>query len=49
MKTFSLAEFYQTKLDWLPDNLQQDIGHFNVFPLADFVGPANTLLAQGFL
>jgi len=40
MATFSLTDFYQTKLNWLPDNLQQDIGHFNVFRLADFVGHA---------
>ncbi|OON68523.1 helix-turn-helix domain-containing protein [Hymenobacter sp. CRA2] len=35
----SLAEFYQQKIHWLPDNLKQDIGHFNVFRLDDFVGP----------
>lgn len=27
----TLEEFYQQKFSWLPDNLQQDIGHFNVF------------------
>ena len=30
-KPESLEEFYQYKFNWLPDNLQQDIGHFNVF------------------
>ena len=40
MTTLSLADFYQSKLNWLPDNLQQNIGHFNVFRLADFVGHA---------
>jgi AraC family transcriptional regulator, transcriptional activator of pobA len=38
-KPVSLAEFYQQKIHWLPDNLQQDLGHFNVFRLEDFVGP----------
>jgi AraC family transcriptional activator of pobA len=35
----SLEAFYQQKIHWLPDNLRQDIGHFNVFRLDDFVGP----------
>ncbi|GAB3839892.1 helix-turn-helix domain-containing protein [Hymenobacter jeollabukensis] len=39
LKPVSLAEFYQQKIHWLPANLQQDIGHFNVFRLDDFVGP----------
>ncbi len=38
MKTLTLEEFYQAKLNWLPENLQQDLGHFNVFRLDDFVG-----------
>lgn len=29
----TLEEFYQSKFSWLPDNLQQEIGHFNVFRL----------------
>ena len=42
-KTETLAEFYQHKFDgaalhWLPDNLQQDLGHFNVFRIEDQVG-----------
>jgi AraC-like DNA-binding protein len=36
----SLESFYQQKIHWLPDNLRQDIGHFNVFRLDDFVGPS---------
>jgi AraC-like DNA-binding protein len=38
-KPVSLEEFYQQKIHWLPENLKQDIGHFNVFRLDDFVGP----------
>ena len=34
-ETQTLAEFYQQKFNWLPENLQQDIGHFNVFRLED--------------
>jgi AraC-like DNA-binding protein len=33
--TQTLEEFYQQKFNWLPENLQQDIGHFNVFRLED--------------
>ncbi|WP_221392303.1 AraC family transcriptional regulator [Dyadobacter sp. NIV53] len=32
-KTETLEEFYQQKFNWMPDNLQKDIGHFNVFNL----------------
>jgi AraC-like DNA-binding protein len=39
-KLQTLAEFYQQKIHWLPQNLQQDIGHFNVFRLDDYVGPS---------
>jgi AraC family transcriptional regulator, transcriptional activator of pobA len=28
----SLEEFYKRKFDWMPDNLRNEIGHFNVFP-----------------
>ncbi|SNR62681.1 helix-turn-helix domain-containing protein [Hymenobacter mucosus] len=38
-KSHSLHDFYQQKIHWLPDTLRQDIGHFNVFRLDDFVGP----------
>jgi hypothetical protein len=38
-KPTTLAEFYQSKIHWMPENLKQDIGHFNVFRLDDFVGP----------
>ncbi|MGS2762620.1 helix-turn-helix domain-containing protein [Sinomicrobium sp. M5D2P9] len=34
----SIEDFYQCKLQWLPDNLRKEIGHFNVFGLEPFVG-----------
>jgi AraC family transcriptional activator of pobA len=37
----TLKDFYQQKLNWLPDNLGLDIGHFNVFRLEDFTGKHN--------
>lgn len=36
-KSETLEEFYQHKLNYLPLNLQQDIGHFNVFRLEDCI------------
>src|SRR5690349_4455762 len=39
-KLQTLEDFYQQKIHWMPDNLQQDIGHFNVFRLDDYVGPS---------
>lgn len=38
MKRETLEEFYKEKFDWLPENIQQDIGHFNVFRLEDCIG-----------
>ena len=38
-KSQTLADFYRTKMQWMPENLQQDLAHFNVFRLDDFVGP----------
>jgi AraC family transcriptional regulator, transcriptional activator of pobA len=37
-KIETLEDFYRIKLDMIPGNLQQDIGHFNVFRLEDCVG-----------
>ncbi|GAB2606555.1 helix-turn-helix domain-containing protein [Spirosoma areae] len=34
----SIEEFYNRKLDWMPDTIRNEIGHFNVFPLDPFVG-----------
>lgn len=36
--TLTIEEFYRTKLNWMPDNLKKEIGHFNVFRLDDFTG-----------
>ncbi|WP_224994667.1 AraC family transcriptional regulator [Cesiribacter sp. SM1] len=36
--TETLEHFYQHKFGWLPDRLQQDIGHFNVFRLENCSG-----------
>jgi len=37
--TETLEEFYQHKFNWMPDKLQQDIGHFNLFRMEDVSGP----------
>ena len=29
----SLEEFYQRKFEWVPEKLDQELGHFNMFPL----------------
>ena len=34
----SIEEFYKHKLNWVPDSVRQEIGHFNVFRLEPFVG-----------
>lgn len=38
-KTETLEDFYRQKMNWLPENLKNDIGHFNVFKLEDCMGP----------
>ena len=35
----SLEQFYRDKMQWMPANLQQDLGHFNVFRADEYVGP----------
>lgn len=37
--TETLEEFYKQKFNWMPDNLSQDIGHFNVFRTEDCYMP----------
>ncbi|RYY32034.1 MAG: AraC family transcriptional regulator [Sphingobacteriaceae bacterium] len=37
--TETIEDFYQQKFNWLPDNLGQDIGHFNVFRTEDCYMP----------
>lgn len=34
----TISEFYKRKFDWVPADLRQEIGHFNVFALDPFVG-----------
>jgi len=34
----TLNDFYQHKFNWLPENLSNDIGHFNVFRTEEFKG-----------
>lgn len=38
----TLEDFYQEKLNWMPENLKKDIGHFNVFRLEDCMGAGKT-------
>lgn len=38
-RTETLEDFYLQKFNWLPDNLSQDIGHFNVFRTEDCYMP----------
>jgi AraC family transcriptional regulator, transcriptional activator of pobA len=38
-KTETIEEFYKQKLNWMPENLRKEIGHFNVFRMEDCVGP----------
>jgi AraC-like DNA-binding protein len=37
-KVETLEDFYKSKFDWMPDNIRNEIGHFNVFKLDPFVG-----------
>lgn len=39
-KTETVEEFYRRKFDWLPENVRNDIGHFNVFRLEAMMGQA---------
>lgn len=34
----SLADFYKRKFDWIPDNVRNELGHFNIFKLEPFLG-----------
>ncbi len=35
-KSESLEEFYKRKFNWLPENIRNDIGHFNLFRLEPY-------------
>ena len=37
-KIESIEDFYKRKFDWLPDNIRNEIGHFNVFRLESMIG-----------
>ncbi len=37
-KPQSIEEFYRSKMNWIPENLQKEIGHFNVFRSDEYVG-----------
>lgn len=37
-KIETIEEFYKRKFDWIPDNIRNEIGHFNVFNLEPFLG-----------
>ena len=39
-KLETIEEFYKRKFNWVPDNLKNEIGHFNVFRLDPYVGSA---------
>ncbi|MCB0574246.1 MAG: hypothetical protein KDC61_06750 [Saprospiraceae bacterium] len=32
-KLESIKEFYQTRHKWIPDEIRNNFGHFNLFPL----------------
>jgi AraC-like DNA-binding protein len=37
-KIETIEDFYKRKFGWMPDNVRNEIGHFNVFRLEPFVG-----------
>lgn len=37
-KIETIEDFYKRKFDFLPENIRQEIGHFNVFALEPYVG-----------
>ena len=37
-KIETIEEFYKRKFDWMPENLKEGLGHFNVFDLEPYVG-----------
>lgn len=38
-KAHTIEDFYRHKLNWMPENIQNEIGHFNIFRLDEFTGP----------
>ena len=43
-KIESIEEFYKRKFDWMPENIKNEIGHFNVFALEPLVGTNGTTI-----
>lgn len=41
-KTETIEEFYKRKFDWMPENIRNEIGHFNLFRLEPYVEGAPT-------
>ena len=39
-KTLSLEGFYAENLNWIPENIKTEIGHFNIFRIDEFAGPS---------
>jgi AraC family transcriptional regulator, transcriptional activator of pobA len=37
-KLETIEDFYNNKFDWMPDNLRNEMGHFNVFKLDPYLG-----------
>lgn len=37
-KPETIEQFYKNKLNWVPDSLRKEVGHFNVFRLEPYVG-----------
>ena len=37
----TIEDFYKSKLNWMPDNLKKEMGHFNVFKLGECTGCKN--------
>jgi AraC-like DNA-binding protein len=38
-RPLSIEDFYHEKLEWMPNNLKKEMGHFNVFCIDDFLKP----------
>ena len=46
-KVESLEDFYKRKFDWMPENLHNEIGHFNLFRLEPYVEGKPTSIPYG--
>ena len=50
-KVETVEEFYKRKFDWMPDNIRNEIGRFNLFRLEPFAEgkPTNIPYRRGYL